>query len=99
MIRLREHGSFPFLGIFSIAVVMLVTASGLAVEESRRFLEALRGRGLHEQSILYLERMKESPLAPADFKEVIDYELGVALINAAMSGRIVELREKQLNQA
>ncbi len=99
MVRLREHGGFPFLGMVSVAAVLFAAASGLAVEESRKFLDALRERGLHEQAVYYLEKMKDSPLAAAEFKEVIDYEAGATLINAAMTGRVMAVREKQLEQA
>lgn len=99
MIRLWGRGGLPCVGVLTVAAVLLATATSEAVEESQRFLEALRERGLHEQALYYLETMKESPLADAGFKQVIDYEAGVTLINAAMAGRVMTVREKQLEQA
>ncbi|MDZ7617159.1 MAG: tetratricopeptide repeat protein [Patescibacteria group bacterium] len=99
MVRLREHGRFPFLGMVSVLAVLFAAASGLAVEESQKFLDALRERGLHEQAVYYLEKMADSPLASAEFKEKIDYEMGATLISAAMTGRVMATREKQLEQA
>ncbi len=96
----RGRGVWACVRIVSLmGAVLLTAAPSRAVEESRKFLEALRERGLYDQAIYYLETMKDSPLADEEFKQVIDYEAGVTLINAAMTGRAVAVRETQLEQA
>ncbi len=99
MVRLWGPGGLRRVGVLSVVVVLLATGSSQAGGRSRKFLEALRERGLHEQALYYLETMKDSPLADAEFKQVVDYEAGVTLINAAMAGRVMAVREKQLEQA
>jgi predicted negative regulator of RcsB-dependent stress response len=61
-----------------VGCVELRTAG--AAEASRKFLEGLRQRGLYGLAIDYLEQMRASPAAPADFKETIDYEKGILLL-------------------
>ncbi len=99
MRRLGGSGFWGCVRIVSVVAVLLTAVSAQASGNNRRFLEALRERGLYDQAIYYLETMKDSPLADEEFKQVIDYEAGVTLINAAMTGRIMALRQKQLEQA
>ncbi|OHB71270.1 MAG: hypothetical protein A2V70_09015 [Planctomycetes bacterium RBG_13_63_9] len=70
-----------------------------AKEESQRFLDGLRQRGLYDMALEYLEQMRTSPLAPDDFKAVIDYEVGVTLTDSSRMGRETAAREKQLSDA
>lgn len=70
-----------------------------AVEPAREFLTGLRERGLHDVALDYLEMMETSPLAPADLKEIIQYEKGVTLIEGSRSQSDQALREESLNQA
>ncbi len=70
-----------------------------AVEETQRFLDALRSAGYYDMALEYLDRMRTSPLADEEFKQTIDYEAGVTLIQAAQEGRSVVGREKQLSEA
>lgn len=69
------------------------------MEETQRFLDALRAAGYHDMAIEYLERMRTSPLADEEFKQTIDLEAGTTLIQAAQQGRSAATREKQLSDA
>lgn len=51
-----------------------------AAEPCREFLQGLRQRGLNELAIDYLDQMRTSSAAPADFKDTIDYEKGILLL-------------------
>ncbi len=95
----RQPGSLAGLGIVSVAAVLVAVTSSQARGDSRRLVEALRERGLYEEVLYYLETMADSPLVDPEFEEVIDYEAGVTLINAAMTGRVMAEREKRLEQA
>jgi len=77
----------------------LVAAELSAAEETQRFLDALRSAGYHDMALEYLEQMRTSPLADEEFKQTIDLEAGITLIQAAQQGRSIATREKQLGQA
>lgn len=70
-----------------------------AAEPAARFLQALRDAGYHDMATEYLQRMRTSPLAPIEWKETLDYELGTTLIEASRAQRDLPLREKQLDEA
>ncbi len=84
-----------------IAAVCLFLAVGLAgaVEPTQSFLDALREAGMFDMALQYIEQMRTSPLADAEFQVTIDYELGSTLIDASRAGRVPAEREKQLDQA
>lgn len=84
-----------------VAACLTVFASGSAsgVEPARQFLQGLRERGYYDTAIDYLNMLKASKLAPADFQDTVHFELGTTLIEASRSQRDLALREKQLNEA
>ena len=45
-----------------------------------KFLDGSCERGLNELAIDYLDQMRNSSAAPADFKQTIDYDKGVLLL-------------------
>lgn len=57
-----------------------------AVEEAERFLRALKERGYFDLAVDYIEQMRTSPLCPESFRELLDYELGLALVDLVRSG-------------
>ncbi len=64
------------------------TERGIAsgAEEAARFLQALKERGYYDLAVEYIQQMRTSPLCPESFREVLDYELGLALIDWARTG-------------
>src|SRR5688572_8272870 len=82
------------------ALFLLAAPSSVgAVEPAREFLEGLRQRGYHDYALLYLERMRTSPLATPEFKETLGYELGVTLRDGARLLPTPKQREDQLDRA
>ncbi|MHC4177371.1 MAG: hypothetical protein ACYSWU_07685 [Planctomycetota bacterium] len=79
------------------------TRPAAAVEEARKFLEALRDpQGefrYYDTALEYLETMRTSPLVDQEFKDVIDYEAGVTLVTASRTIGDTSVRQKQLDQA
>ena len=70
-----------------------------AVDYCGRFVEKLRERGHYDIAVYYLDKMRDSELPNDEFKETIDYEAGLTLLTAARTGRVMGVRQKQLNQA
>ncbi|MCS7239546.1 MAG: hypothetical protein NZ899_14965 [Thermoguttaceae bacterium] len=65
---------------------LLWCRAAIAAEEAERFLRALKERGYFDLVVEYIEQMRTSPLCPDSFREVLDYELGVALVDLVRSG-------------
>jgi len=87
-------------GSLAFGLVLLAVGPTRGAEEARKFLEALRERGYYDTAQEYLEMMRASPLlADQEFKQSIDYEIGVTLIESARTGRVVAQREQQLAEA
>jgi hypothetical protein len=57
-----------------------------AAEEAERFVRALKEKGYYDLAVEYIQQMRSSPLCPESFREVLDYELGLALIDWARTG-------------
>jgi len=70
-----------------------------ADEMAERFVEGLRAKGHHQMAIYYLEKMRDSPLVDDEFREKIDYEAGLTMLDAARTGRVPAIREKHLEEA
>ena len=84
-------------------LVLAVAACGsrfaAGEEPVQKMLDALREKGFYDTAIDYLDQVKDSPLAPAKFKEMLEYERGVTLIEAAKHQRDPKLRTKILDDA
>ena len=69
-------------------------------DRCQTFLNGLRApeRGFYDLALDYLEAMRTSPLADKAFREAIDYEVGVTLVQGA---RLLpsQQRQQQLGQA
>jgi tetratricopeptide (TPR) repeat protein len=87
------------LAVGLIGAVGAANCPATAAEPAQKFLQGLRERGYYDTAVEYLERMKTSPLAPIELKEVLLYEMGTTLIEASRLQRDVALREKQLDEA
>lgn len=65
----------------------------------QRFLEALKSRGYYDTAVEYLDMLASDPTCPAELKEVIDYEAGVALVAAAQTARNPQKRDQALKES
>jgi len=90
---------FFVTAITLLSVAFSLVSTGTAEEPAREFLDALRRRGYPDIAVLYLERMKDSPLLPSDFRNTYDYELGVTKVYAARIERDRDTREKLFDDA
>ena len=68
-------------------------------EPVRRFFDGLRQRGYFEEALEYLDQLRQGDCADASFREVIDYEAGLTLIDMAHAGQPDAASEKLLDQA
>jgi len=98
MRRLRRCRWLPTALVLAGCLVV-AAGQGEAAEETQRFLDGLRERGLYDMALEYLEQMRASPLVDKEFRTAIDYEVGVTLIAASRTGRLASIRQEQLDQA
>ena len=78
---------------------VMIGGSTQAAEPAREFLDALREANYFDSALDYLEELANSPLTPANLKEVLTYERGLTLLKGASYQRDGVLREKQLDEA
>ena len=91
---------FAWLAAGGIAGGLLLGAlPAEAKESSRRFYDAFRQRGYFEQALDYLDEVRESGSGEAGFREVLDYEAGLTLIDLAHAGHSAAEGEKLLDRA
>ena len=69
-----------------------------AADRSSEFVDGLRKRQFYDTAFDYLESMRGSPLADKAFLDVIDFEIGVTLVESARLLPLVD-REKRLNES
>lgn len=98
MNRYRNVACWFLIGMLGLGLAGPVPPTPSA-EPAAEFLQALRERGYHDAALDYLERLKTSALVPAEFREVLLYEIGTTLIDASRTQRDLTLREKQLDEA
>ena len=84
----------------SMALCFLGLAPHLlqAGERPHAFLEEMRKRQFFDTALDYLESMRTSPLVEQGFLDLIDYEIGVTLMESARLLPLVD-REKRLNES
>jgi hypothetical protein len=70
-----------------------------ANEPATEFLDALRKADYHDEALLYLEKMADSPLATTEFKQAIALQRGLTLISASRRSTNNTLRTHMLVQA
>jgi len=87
------------LSTFVLAAAALPLAQARAVEPAREFLDALRTRGYYDVAIDYLNTIEGNPNVPVAFKETLQYERGVTLVQGAKFQRDIAIREKWLDEA
>lgn len=98
---MKRAAAMRWLVVWGVFAGCLVGAEGAVRGEERagEFLEGLRGRGLYDQALEYLDKARTDPAVTAEFKVGIDYEAGVTLLAAAMATQDLPLRAKQLGLA
>ena len=94
-----QLGIVLLLSLFVAVQVSSLGRVATAAEPAREFLNGLRERGYHDIALDYLAMMETSPLAPAELKEIIQYEKGVTLIEGSRAQRDQAIREKFLDDA
>ena len=99
---MKAPGRLPvvFGLIVSVAswFTFVVVASG-ADPPVEKMLDGLRESHYYDLAVSYLEQMRQRPDCPAEFKDRIDYEIGVTLLEAADATETVSERETTLDQA
>ncbi|MFZ1936834.1 MAG: hypothetical protein WCB27_22345 [Thermoguttaceae bacterium] len=70
------------VGCLSAGCLLLPVSVAFTAERCKDFLDGLRApeRGYYDVALDYLEAMRRSPLADKAFRETIDYEIGVTLL-------------------
>ena len=99
---MKAPGRMPVVVSTIIALACwlnLATAVSGADPPVEKLLDGLRRRGYYDMAILYLEQMRTSPDCPAELKQIIDYEVGVTLLEAADATETVSERETKLDAA
>lgn len=99
MVDSRRSRLLPLSLVLAAALHSGLTSKLQAAEPAEKFLEALRERGYHDMAVEYLERMKTSPMAPVEFKEILLYEIGTTLIMDSREQGDMAIREKRLDEA
>ena len=91
---------FAWLAAGGMAWGLLLGALPAEAKESpRRFYEALRQHGYFEQALDYLDEVRESGSGETGFREVLDYEAGLTLIDLAHAAHSAAEGEKLLDRA
>lgn len=86
------------VGITAAACFFMPAVPLCGGEKCREFLEGLRSRDYHDVALDYLNAMRTSPMADAAFREAIDFEIGVTLLEGARFLPLKE-RDRQLDDA
>ena len=95
---------FYWSGIFVASWIALAFLPSMVlaqedVRDAQRYFQGLRDRQYFDLAAEYLEQVRALPDAPADFRVLIDYELGRMLLDeAAKTGDLVR-RKELLDQA
>ncbi len=70
-----------------------------AAEEAWKFLDGLRHRGYYDIAIEYLDQAGGKADIPADFKDEVDYQAGITLLDSSRLAETIDARQRQLEQA
>jgi cellulose synthase operon protein C len=98
--RSRFAVARPLILCIGVGCLCLSVSPLAGVERSKEFVDGLRApeRGFYDVALDYLEAMRTSPLADKAFRETIDYEVGLTLLEGSRLLPIAE-REKELDKA
>ncbi|MEX2186573.1 MAG: hypothetical protein WD875_07255 [Pirellulales bacterium] len=87
------------IGLSALFAAGLFRASASAGEPATEFLAALRQAGFHDVALEYLEKAKTSNAFDAEFKQNLQYETGVSLIDMAQTQRTDRARDQYFERA
>ncbi len=99
---MKTPGRLPAIVGMVISVVSwlaIVPAAPGAEPPAKKMLDGLREIQYYDMAILYLEKMRDRADCPPEFKEMIDYEIGATLLEAADATESASEREATLDQA
>ena len=82
-----------------LVVLLIGTQGTFADEPAARFLDALRDKGYYDIALEYLEKVKDSPSVPAEFRKRIGFEKAKILIDQVGQVRDRSQRDAQLDMA
>lgn len=96
----RSAAPSRLVTLLGVVCLCLFTSPLLGVDNTKAFLDGLRApeRGLYDVAIDYLEAMRASPKTDKAFRETIDFEIGVTLLEGSRRLPPAE-REKELEKA
>lgn len=81
-------------GALSMSLLGATAESGEDPRIALKFLDELRGHGLHDLALDYLVQLRADPALPGDLKVVLDYEEGRTRIDeASKTGDLVRRRD------
>jgi len=86
-------------GLMTAGLLCTFAAKAAASEEARRFLAGLRERGYFDTALDFLEMARNDPKVDKQFKDSLDYEAGLTMIDDSRMGRVTSVREKRLSEA
>ncbi|MEZ6056283.1 MAG: hypothetical protein R3C01_06220 [Planctomycetaceae bacterium] len=103
IMRRRLRSCFPRCGLLTraawcgvwVGILLLLTPSVRAAEPFLEMVQGLRGRGLYDYALYYLDQMEASPRTTPENKALIPFERGITLRDGA---RQIVLAERQLKQ-
>jgi tetratricopeptide (TPR) repeat protein len=68
-------------------------------ERALRFVRGLRERGYFDLATEYLEQLQTAKDTPADLREILDFELGLCLLDEASRDADLERRKERFDEA
>ncbi len=99
----RGRGFRPGIALFVLGIAPVLFPTSLRADEDARsapdFVQGLRDRGYFDLATEYLERIKTQADTPAEYRVVIDYELGRMLVDEASRSGDLARRQELLEQA
>ena len=94
----RTRVSSPW-NLLAMLCALMLCQIGSGEEPAAAMLDALRENQYYDEALAYLGRLEVDPLTPPAFREEIDYQRGVTLVQAASTDRDRSVREGRLNAA
>jgi cellulose synthase operon protein C len=97
-----ESRSVGRIGLILFMVIVAAVTASRADEDERTalpFLQQLKARGLHDQALYYINRLRTDPELSPKLKAILDYEEGRTLIDEASRSNDLVLRQQLLLEA
>ena len=81
---MNRFARFPaVMATLALAWIAIFPSTSTTAEKNQRFLDSLRERGMYDEALELLGKMRGDPDTPAEFRERVDYELGLTLLGRA----------------